>query len=281
MRRKDSVNGSGYKNMMGNRMKHMMKSGRETDRKKIEAVKSTEKMRLNKFLASNGVCSRREADKLIEEGVVTVNGLPGMTGQSVSDRDIVLVRGERVLAKKEPVVLAYHKPAGVTCSEKDAHAEKLITDMIDYPVRLTYAGRLDKDSTGLILMTNDGDLIEGMMKGSHRHEKEYIVTVKRDITPEFLAKMEAGVYLKDLHIKTRKCKVKKLSIDSFSIILTQGVNKQIKRMCKECGNTAASIKRVRIMNIELGALAENEWREIAGEEKRRLYELSGQKGQDA
>lgn len=235
-------------------------------------------IRLNKFLASSGVCSRREADKLIEEGVVTVNGLPGMTGQSVSDRDIVLVRGERVLAKKEPVVLAYHKPAGVTCSEKDAHAEKLITDMIDYPVRLTYAGRLDKDSTGLILMTNDGDLIEGMMKGSHRHEKEYIVTVKRDITPEFLAKMEAGVYLKDLHIKTRKCKVKKLSIDSFSIILTQGVNKQIKRMCKECGNTAASIKRVRIMNIELGALAENEWREIAGEEKRRLYELSGQKG---
>lgn len=241
----------------------------------IKTVK--EKMRLNKFLASSGVCSRREADKLIEEGVVTVNGLPGMTGQSVSDRDIVLVRGERVLAKKEPVVLAYHKPAGVTCSEKDAHAEKLITDMIDYPVRLTYAGRLDKDSTGLILMTNDGDLIEGMMKGSHRHEKEYIVTVKRDITPEFLAKMEAGVYLKDLHIKTRKCKVKKLSIDSFSIILTQGVNKQIKRMCKECGNTAASIKRVRIMNIELGALAENEWREIAGEEKRKLYELSGQK----
>lgn len=242
----------------------------------IETVK--EKMRLNKFLASCGVCSRREADKLIEEGFVTVNGFPGMTGQSVSDEDIVLVRGERVSAKKEPVVLAYHKPAGVTCSEKDAHAEKLITDMIDYPVRLTYAGRLDKDSTGLILMTNDGDLIEGMMKGSHRHEKEYIVTVKRDITPEFLAKMEAGVYLKDLHIKTRKCKVKKVSIDSFSIILTQGVNKQIKRMCKECGNTAASIKRVRIMNIELGALAENEWREIAGEEKRRLYELSGQKG---
>ncbi len=238
-------------------------------------------MRLNKFLASSGVCSRREADKLIMRGEVTVNGMPGETGQSVSDEDIILVKGERVFARKETVVLAYHKPAGVTCSEQDAHAEKLVTDMIDYPVRLTYAGRLDKDSTGLILMTNDGDLIEGMMKGSHRHEKEYIVTVKHEITTEFLAKMEAGVYLKDLHIKTRKCKVKKLSIDSFSIILTQGVNKQIKRMCRECGNTAASIKRVRIMNIELGNLAENEWREIAGEEKRRLYELSGQKGQDA
>lgn len=236
-----------------------------------------DKMRLNKFLASAGVCSRREADKLIEEGVVTVNGLPGMTGQSVSDEDIVLVKGERIPGAKEPVVLAYHKPAGVTCSERDAHAEKLITDMIDYPVRLTYAGRLDKDSTGLILMTNDGDLIEAMMKGSHRHEKEYIVTVKHEITTEFLAKMEAGVYLKDLHIKTRKCKVEKLSRDSFSIILTQGVNKQIKRMCKACGNAASSIRRIRVMNIRLGDLAENEWREITGEEKRRLYELSGQR----
>ncbi len=135
-------------------------------------------MRLNKFLASCGVCSRREADRLIERGKVTVNGRPGETGQSVSDEDVVLVGGERVFGRQEPVVLAYHKPAGVTCSERDAHAEKLITDMIDYPVRLTYAGRLDKDSTGLILMTNDGDLIEAMMKGSHRHEKEYVV--KRD-----------------------------------------------------------------------------------------------------
>lgn len=251
--------------------------GKETGGKKADR----EKMRLNKFLASCGVCSRREADKLILQGEVTVNGMPGETGQSVSEQDIVLVRGERIFAEKEKVVLAYHKPAGVTCSERDAHAEKLITDMIDYPARLTYAGRLDKDSTGLILMTNDGDLIESMMKGSHRHEKEYIVTVKHDITAQFLAEMTNGVYLKDLHIKTRKCRVKKLSIDSFSIILTQGVNKQIKRMCKECGNTVSSIKRVRIMNIELGALAENEWREIKGEEKRKLYELSGQKRKNA
>lgn len=238
-------------------------------------------MRLNKFLASCGVCSRREADKLILRGEVTVNGAPGETGQSVSEQDIVLVRGVRVEGKREPVVLAYHKPAGVTCSERDAHAEKLITEMIDYPVRLTYAGRLDKDSTGLILMTNDGDLIESMMKGSHRHEKEYIVTVKHEITPEFLADMAGGVYLKDLHIKTRKCVVKQVDSRTFSIILTQGVNKQIKRMCKACGNTVSSIRRVRIMNILLGGLAENEWREIEGEEKRRLYELSGKKRQDA
>lgn len=240
-----------------------------------------EEMRLNKFLASCGVCSRREADKLIIQGEVTVNGMPGETGQSVSDRDIVLVKGERVFAEKEKVVLAYHKPAGVTCSERDVHAEKLITDMIDYPVRLTYAGRLDKDSTGLILMTNDGDLIEAMMRGSHRHEKEYIVTVKHEITPEFLDSMAQGIYLKDLHIKTRKCRIEKMENYMFSIILTQGVNKQIRRMCKACGNTVSSIKRVRIMNIELGALPENQWREIRGEEKRKLYELSGQKRKNA
>lgn len=238
-------------------------------------------MRLNRFLASCGVCSRREADKLIMRGEVTVNGAPGEMGQSVSERDSVLVRGERISAKRERVVLAYHKPAGVTCSERDAHAEKLITDMIDYPGRLTYAGRLDKDSTGLILMTDDGDLIEAMMKGSHRHEKEYIVTVKHEITPEFLESMAQGVYLKDLHIRTRKCRIKKLDGTTFSIVLTQGVNKQIKRMCKACGNTVSSIKRVRIMNIELGTLPENEWREIKGEEKRKLYELSGQKRKNA
>ena len=234
-------------------------------------------MRLNKYLSSCGVCSRREADKLIADGVVAVNGQSGLTGQEILENDVVTVRGERVIAKKETTLLAYHKPAGVTCSEKDDHAEKLITDMIDYPVRLTYAGRLDKDSTGLMLMTDDGDLINAMMKGSHRHEKEYIVTLKHEITPEFLEAMAQGVYLKDLHIKTRKCRITQLDGITFSIILTQGVNKQIKRMCKACGNTTASIKRVRIMNILLGDLAENEWREITGEEKRRLYELSGQK----
>ena len=200
-------------------------------------------MRLNKFLASCGVCSRREADRLIERGKVTVNGRPGETGQSVSDEDVVLVGGGRVFGRQEPVVLAYHKPAGVTCSERDAHAEKLITDMIDYPVRLTYAGRLDKDSTGLILMTNDGDLIEAMMKGSHRHEKEYVVTVKREITPEFLESMKQGVYLKDLHLKTRKCRIRQVDDHTFVIILTQGVNKQIRRMCKACGNTVSAIRR--------------------------------------
>ena len=238
-------------------------------------------MRLNKFLSSHGVCSRREADKLIMQGKVTVNGLPGGMGQSVSEEDIVMVGGERISGERKSVVLAYHKPAGVTCSEKDAHAEKLITDMIDYPVRLTYAGRLDKDSTGLILMTNDGDLIDAMMRGANRHEKEYIVTVKREITPDFLESMAQGVYLKDLHIRTRKCRLRQMDDHTFSITLTQGLNKQIRRMCKACGNPTASIKRVRVMNILLGNLPENEWREIKGGEKQRLYELSGNKRKNA
>lgn len=234
-------------------------------------------MRLNKFLASHGVCSRREADKLIMQGEVTVNGQPVETGQSVSDADVVMVKGERISGEKETVVLAYHKPAGVTCSERDAHAERLITEMIDYPVRLTYAGRLDKDSTGLIIMTNDGDLIDAMMRSANRHEKEYIVKVKREITPDFLEGMAQGVYLKDLHIRTRKCPVRQIDGNTFSIVLTQGLNRQIRRMCKACGNPVFSIQRVRVMNILLGDLKENEWREIRGEEKRRLYELSGQK----
>lgn len=238
------------------------------------------KERLNKYLAACGICSRREADRIIEMGKVTVDGEIASMGMQVTGQEEIAVHGKKVFGKNDKVVLAYYKPAGVTCTEKDRHAERKISDELKYPVRLTYAGRLDKDSTGLILMTNDGDLIEAMMKGSHRHEKEYIVTVKQEITPEFLESMAQGVYLKDLHIKTRKCRIRKLEGKMFSVVLTQGVNRQIKRMCKACGNTVSSIKRVRIMNIELGDLPENAWREIQGEEKRKLYELSGQKRTD-
>ncbi len=234
-----------------------------------------EEVRLNKYMASCGVCSRREADKLIEQGLVAVNGRPGEQGQLVSEKDVVTVRGKVLAGEQKTAVLAYYKPVGVTCSEKDAHAEKLITDMIDYPVRLTYAGRLDKDSEGLMLMTNDGGLIDAMMRGSNRHEKEYIVKVRKEITPDFLESMKRGVYLKDLHIRTRKCRVKQIDDYTFSITLTQGLNKQIKRMCKECGNSAVSIRRIRVMNILLGDLKENEWREVSGEERQKLYQWAG------
>ena len=164
-----------------------------------------ETMRLNKFLAHAGVCSRREADKLIEQGKVLVNGLRPGPGQSVSAEDEITVSGKPVQGRQKTVVLAFYKPIGVTCTEKDVHAEKVISDYIHYPVRVTYAGRLDKDSEGLLLLTNDGNLIQSMMKGANRHEKEYVVKVNKEITPDFLEKMSRGVYLKDLDLATREC----------------------------------------------------------------------------
>jgi len=162
------------------------------------------RMRLNKYLAQCGVCSRRDADKLIEQGKVLVNGQVAEMGQQVEETDTVQV-GKKVLQGKQTCkVLAFYKPVGVVCTERDPHAEKKIMDMIRCPERLTYAGRLDKDSEGLILLTNDGDLINAMMRGANRHEKEYIVKIDREITPDFLEIMRKGIYLKDLDRKNRK-----------------------------------------------------------------------------
>ena len=155
------------------------------------------RMRLNKYLAQCGVCSRRDADKLIEQGKVLVNGQVAGMGQQVEETDTVQVGKKILQGKQTQKVLAFYKPVGVTCTERDPHAEKKIMDMIRYPERLTYAGRLDKDSEGLILLTNDGDLINAMMRGANRHEKEYIVKTDREITPDFLEKMAKGIYLKD------------------------------------------------------------------------------------
>ena len=164
-------------------------------------------MRLNKYLAQCGVCSRRDADKLIEQGKVLVNGQVAGMGQQVEETDTVSIGKKILQGKRSCKVLAFYKPVGVTCTERDPHAEKKIMDLIHYPERLTYAGRLDKDSEGLILLTNDGDLINAMMRGANRHEKEYIVKTDREITPDFLDKMRNGVYLKGLDITTRECKI--------------------------------------------------------------------------
>ena len=177
-----------------------------------------ERMRLNKYLAHCGICSRREADRLIEQGRVLVNGRPAATGQSVGDTDEVTVSGKVVQTSKKTVVLAYNKPVGVTCTEKDPHADKKITDMIKYPVRVTYAGRLDKDSEGLLLLTNDGDLIQAMMRGSGHHEKEYVVKVDRELSEEALNKMTNGIYLKDLDITTKPCKIEQTGKDRKSVV---------------------------------------------------------------
>lgn len=230
-----------------------------------------ERERLNKYLASCGICSRREADRLILEGRVTVNGRKAGTGMQVCADDKIFVNEKPVHGRNEKVVLAYYKPVGVICTEKDKFADKKITDMVKFPVRVTYAGRLDKDSEGLILLTNDGDLIDSMMRGSKGHEKEYIVKVNKEITSDFLEKMGAGVFLEELNITTRPCKVEKIGKFTFKIILTQGVNRQIRRMTRELGYRVNAIKRTRVVNIQLADLKPGQYRQIVGSELHLLY----------
>lgn len=234
-------------------------------------------VRINKYLAHAGICSRREADRLIEQGRVLVNGRRPDTGQTVSHRDEIIVNGKTVRWQRKTVVLAFYKPVGVTCTEKDAHAEKIINDLVHYPVRVTYAGRLDRDSEGLLLLTNDGDLIQGMMRGANCHEKEYIVRVDKEITPDFLSKVAAGIYLKELKIKTRECRLEQIGKYTFKIILTQGINRQIRRMCAACGWQVKAIKRVRVMNVTLGNLKPGEYAELSNREVEELYRDCGLK----
>lgn len=234
-------------------------------------------VRINKYLAECGICSRREADKYIEQGKVKVNQKTAVSGMQVSEQDVVEFAGKVVQPKNRKIVLAYYKPIGVTCTEKDVHADKTIVQALNYPVRLTYAGRLDKDSEGLIIMTNDGDLIQQMMKGANGHEKEYMVKVNKEITQEFLDKMSQGVFLKELAQTTRPCKLRQIGKYTFQIILTQGLNRQIRRMCQEFGYQVTSLRRDRIVNIELNGLRSGQYRELQGEELAQLYRLCGMK----
>ena len=236
-----------------------------------------EQIRLNKYLAHCGICSRRDADKLIAQGKVLVNGQIPEPGRCGSEEDEVVVSGQRVRKMDRAVVLAIYKPVGVTCTDKDAHAEKMISDLVKYPVRLTYAGRLDKDSEGLLLLTNDGNLIQAMMRGSNCHEKEYLVRVNREVTSEFLVKMSQGIFLEELDVTTRKCKVEKVNQYTFRLILTQGFNRQIKRMCAACGYRVRSLKRVRVMHITLGNMKPGEYYELGEEDVGRLYRDCGVK----
>lgn len=230
-------------------------------------------MRLNKYIAACGICSRREADRLIENGRVCVNGQTAVSGTQVSDADFVEVNGKLVKPVSEKVVLAYYKPVGVTCTEKDKYAAKTIVEAVNYPVRLTYAGRLDKESEGLMIMTNDGELIQRMMKGANCHEKEYVVKVDKEITDSFLDKMSKGVYLKELDETTRPCSLERIGKYTFKIVLTQGLNRQIRRMCAYFGYEVHRLVRIRIMNVELKELKTGEYRELQGEELFNLYKL--------
>lgn len=229
-------------------------------------------IRLNKFLSEAGVCSRREADRLIESGQVTVDGKRAETGMKVTEENVVRVGKKEVRpkGKDEMVLLAVNKPVGIVCTEEKREKNNII-DFLKYPTRITYIGRLDKDSEGLILMTNNGDIINKMMRAGNEHEKEYKVTVDKPITDEFIEKMGSGVPILDT--VTRKCKVEKIGKYTFRIILTQGLNRQIRRMCEYLGYKVTRLQRLRVMNIKLGDLKPGAYRHVSEEEIKELYEL--------
>lgn len=241
-----------------------------SNRIREEFLQKKEPVRLNKYLSEAGVCSRREADRLIESGKVTVDGVRAQTGMRVTPGQTVKV-GRKVVSKQdEMIVLAVNKPRGIVCTEERRERNSIVR-FLNFPVRVTYVGRLDKDSRGLLLMTNNGDIINKMMRAANCHEKEYKVTVDQEITPEFIRQMSSGVPILDT--VTRPCRVEKIGKYTFSIILTQGLNRQIRRMCEALGYQVKDLVRVRVMNIRLGSLREGEYRKVTDEELEELYGL--------
>ncbi|MCI9439646.1 MAG: pseudouridine synthase [Ruminococcus sp.] len=233
-----------------------------------EFQQKKEPVRLNKYLSEAGVCSRREADRLIAAGRVTVDGSIAQTGMRVLPGQEVRIGKKIVSRQDEMIVLAVNKPVGIVCTEERRERNSIIR-FLKFPVRVTYVGRLDKDSRGLLLMTNNGDIINRIMRAYNRHEKEYRVTVDKAVTPEFLEQMAKGVPILDT--VTRPCLVQQIGKYTFSIILTQGMNRQIRRMCEALGYQVRDLVRTRIMNIELGALKEGEYRRVSDEELDELY----------
>lgn len=222
-------------------------------------------IRLNKYLSDAGICSRREGDRLIESGRVSVDGKKAELGMRISGEEEVLVDGKPVKGEESKVYLAYHKPRGIVCTFEKREKHNLGT-AFSYPKRVTYAGRLDKESEGLLLLTNDGEMINQMMRARNYHEKEYVVQVDRDLNREFLEGMAGGVFLSELNVKTRPCKIVKSGPREFHIILTQGLNRQIRRMCGAFGYQVKKLKRIRVMNILLGDLKPGELRVLTREE---------------
>jgi len=227
-------------------------------------------VRINKFLGQTGLVSRRGADKWIEAGRVYINGKQAELGSRVSPSDVVEVDGNRVSLEEELVYIALHKPVGVT-STTDRKDKDNVVDYMNHPLRIFHIGRLDKDSEGLLLMTNDGDIVNEILREEHGHEKEYIVTVDRPFDEEFLQTMASGVPI--LGTMTKPCKVKRLGPDTFNITLTQGMNRQIRRMTAALGYTVVRLKRTRIINIQLGNLPYGEWRDLTTQERTELFRL--------
>ncbi|HEX4970716.1 MAG TPA: 23S rRNA pseudouridine(2604) synthase RluF [Steroidobacteraceae bacterium] len=224
-------------------------------------------MRLNKYISETGLCSRREADARIEAGRVTINGAVATLGMQVAAGDVVCVDGRPVAAEQQHVYLALNKPVGVI-STTERHVAGNIVDLVKYPERIFPIGRLDKDSEGLILLTNNGDIVNEILRSENEHEKEYVVTVDRPVTEIFLGGMASGVRI--LGTVTKPCKVKRIGAATFRIVLTQGLNRQIRRMCSFFGYKVLRLQRVRIINITLGDLRPGQWRHLEPVEVRGL-----------
>lgn len=233
-----------------------------------------EGIRLNKFISDSGACSRREADRLIEEGLVRINGRIAEIGVRVVAGDSVSVRGKLLKANPKAVYLAYNKPAGITSTTDQAVAGNIV-DAVNYRKgRIFPIGRLDKPSEGLILLTNDGNIVNKILRAGNAHEKEYVVSVDKPINPEFLARMAAGVPILDT--VTQPCKIRQLSAKSFNIILTQGMNRQIRRMTEYLGYNVVRLKRVRVMNVRLDGIQSGQWRELTAEEMQVIDSMLGE-----
>ncbi|AZA54188.1 MAG: 23S rRNA pseudouridine(2604) synthase RluF [Chryseobacterium sp.] len=232
-----------------------------------------EKTRINKYLSEAGYCSRRAADKLLEEGRITINGKVPEMGTKVSDEDIVEVDGKPIReSEDEPIYIAFNKPVGIVCTTDTKREIDNIIEYINHPKRIFPIGRLDKPSEGLILLTNDGDIVNKILRARNNHEKEYLVRVDKPINPKFLDKMRNGVPILDT--VTKKCEVEKIDDMTFRIVLTQGLNRQIRRMCEYLGYEVKKLKRIRIMNIKLD-LPVGKWRDLTDTELSTLNDLLG------
>lgn len=227
-------------------------------------------MRINKYLSETGIVSRRGADKWVEEGKVTINGELATVGSQVEDGDIVCVDGKEVKKEEQLVYIVLNKPVGIT-STTEQHIKGNVVDFINHPLRIFHIGRLDKDSEGLLLLTNDGDVVNKILRAENQHEKEYIVQVDQPITEHFIQGMGAGVDILDT--TTLPCHVEKISDKVFKIILEQGLNRQIRRMCSAFGYSVKRLQRIRIMNIKLGNLKVGQWRDLTDKERTELFTL--------
>ena len=225
---------------------------------------------LNKYISSTGICSRREAEKLIVDGKVTINGKPTQLGNRVFDGDVVKINGKPLQAKPKTRYIAFNKPIGIVCTT-DSKERNNIVKYINHPERLFPIGRLDKPSEGLIFLTNDGDIVNKILRAGNNHEKEYIVSVKQQITSEFIQKMGSGIPI--LGTITKKCAVEKMNDFTFKIVLTQGLNRQIRRMCEYLEYDVTKLQRTRIMNVDLGNLKIGEWRELTTSELDKINKM--------